>query len=412
MTVVYNPVTYSTANFTVNLNKAPGVDDVVVTLRIYSGLPAGTSIGGATAATPATGSNGGSYWNFSTDGNYLGFDGSNSMTKTITFRDRETSKTVSIPIPPKITSSSMFDNTKCFYVAIESVNENASPGDRTKAYAVINYTAPLPRIEYVTPDLGNPASSPINPAPSGGGGGDGDGCFTLDSKITMFDGSFKLLKDVVVGDKVQSGKGWGFNTVIDIEHEECLPGRKLYSINDSEAFITDNHPVYKNGQLVSMIPEFSSFAYPWLGKIKQAQTTSVKVIQEPTMVANLVLDGDFTYIVNNVPVHNILEHGYLPTLMLSSGTVDFATYQKICAIHVDTQNTEYTRMGYYWTMMPLVKFCYRNKIFAKPVSIIAKHLFLNQTTQNAIRKIWTALGKVFYKKPEINSGISLSVELV
>jgi hypothetical protein len=416
MSIVPYPVPLASAEFTVGLDKAPGVDDVVVTLKIYPGIPPGINIAGGTGAKQAVGQNyPGSQWVFSEDGNYVGFSMSNSITTTVVFKDREVSKVVSVPILPKYDSSSLFDNNKIFYVAIESVNENGvadpSLGSKMFSYAVIKYTAPKPKIEYVAPSIGNPNEEAINPpANSGGGGGDGDGCFTLNSKITMFDGSTKLLSDIVVGDKVQSGLGWGYNTVIDIERDICEPGRKLYStIESEEPFITDNHPVYKNGKLVSLISEMSSTLYPWLGKISQVNPTSVRVVQKTTEVANLILDGDHTFVVNGIAVHNILEHGYLPTLIKTYTNCSFEEYQKMTILH-NTELDYHTRMGYYITIMPLVKFCYKNSIVAKIISPIAKKIVLNKTMWKFSVKCFNIVGKIFFRKTEINNSNIANVE--
>ncbi len=129
------------------------------------------------------------------------------------------------------------------------------------------------------PATHNPAP-PVAHTPVGGGGGgsscdagctysctrgdcwcscptDGS-CFVAGTKVKMADNSLKNIEDVKIGDKV-IGKDDQINTVLHLDRPK-LSGRKLYAINGSEAFVTEDHPFLTTEGWKSRDPE-SSFTY-------------------------------------------------------------------------------------------------------------------------------------------------------
>ena len=75
------------------------------------------------------------------------------------------------------------------------------------------------------------------------GGGSGTGttsCFTFDTLVTLFDGSKIRIDDVRVGD-VLLGENNTENTVLSLIKSHLGSGQ-LYSINDSDPFVTSGHP--------------------------------------------------------------------------------------------------------------------------------------------------------------------------
>ena len=141
---------------------------------------------------------------------------------------------------------------------------------------------------------------------SDSGGGKGGVCFSPDTKITMFDGSKKLIKDVVVGDLVWNKTKTKANTVTFIEKANADDYLYLYSHTSSfKPFATVNHPLFIDGTYRSPMPE----AYIWLDAeyLEPIAVTKSKDICDT--VYNLWTTGDHTYIVNDVGTHSIVDDG-------------------------------------------------------------------------------------------------------
>ena len=75
---------------------------------------------------------------------------------------------------------------------------------------------------------------------AGGGGGGGGGCFISDTDVTLADGTTKAIQDITIGDRV-IGQDGSVNTVMDT-YQPLLGDRPLYSLNNSDAFVTGGHP--------------------------------------------------------------------------------------------------------------------------------------------------------------------------
>ncbi len=81
----------------------------------------------------------------------------------------------------------------------------------------------------------------------------GYSCFIAGTKITMSDGTFKNIEDVVVGDKVKGHKN--DNEVIKLD-PTLLATRKLYSFNNNDHyFFTSEHPFMTEEGWKSIKPE-------------------------------------------------------------------------------------------------------------------------------------------------------------
>ncbi len=146
-------------------------------------------------------------------------------------------------------------------------------------------------------------------------------CFIAGTKITMADGSIKNIEDVQIGDEL-IGKDGSVNTVLEYVRP-VLGERTLISLNDSTPFITNDHPVYmKDGTWKSFDPVATKLKYKklsdWnIGKLEvgdvietvdgvgfKIETMSEHSDRDDLQVYNFSLNGNHTYIANNLVVHN------------------------------------------------------------------------------------------------------------
>ena len=151
--------------------------------------------------------------------------------------------------------------------------------------------------------------------------GIGGSCFIAGTKVSMADGTFKNIEDVVVGDKVKGYKEE--NTVIKLD-PTLLAERKLYSFNDNEHyFFTSEHPFMTEEGWKSIKPEKTKERdgvelYEQLkGELKVGdklvtnnglvEITSInsKVINNPQLpLYNFNVSNDNSYIADGYVVHN------------------------------------------------------------------------------------------------------------
>ena len=146
-------------------------------------------------------------------------------------------------------------------------------------------------------------------------------CFIAGTKITMADGSTKNIEDVEIGDKL-IGKDKSINNVLAFVRPQ-LGNRTLISLNGSVPFMTNDHPVYmKDGTWKSFDPVATKKKYAklatWdigkleIGDIIQTNDGTGFIIEKMTehhdredlQVYNFTLDGNNTYIANELVVHN------------------------------------------------------------------------------------------------------------
>ena len=144
-------------------------------------------------------------------------------------------------------------------------------------------------------------------------------CFTGDSLVSMADGTFKMIKDVQVGDKVWNYNMTRVNTVTYVEKTLDTVYGQLYSISkDHEPFITINHPMYIDGKLSSVYPDKVYEAYPWLGMTEPLNPDRIIDATGQT-VYNLWTDGDHTYIVNGYGTTTINGDGGWGRMLVEQG---------------------------------------------------------------------------------------------
>ena len=145
-------------------------------------------------------------------------------------------------------------------------------------------------------------------------------CFVAGTLITMADGSHKCIEDVIIGDQV-IGKDGAINTVQEYIRP-LLGDRTLVGFNGGAPFITNDHPVLStDGTWKSVDPTGTASKYAAANldagqlivgdAIVTDNGTEFKIvsIQEHVhsadlQVYNFSLDGNNTYIANNLVVHN------------------------------------------------------------------------------------------------------------
>jgi hypothetical protein len=152
------------------------------------------------------------------------------------------------------------------------------------------------------------------------GGGAGC-CFVAGTKVTMADGSIKNIEDVQLGEQL-IGKDDCINTVMNFIRP-VLGDRKLVSINGSDPFVTDDHPLFVRGfgwksfDPAATKKKYKVFSETGVGQLQVGDVIEtldkvgllVESLESHTgdfdlQVYNFELDGNHTYIANNLVAHN------------------------------------------------------------------------------------------------------------
>lgn len=141
-----------------------------------------------------------------------------------------------------------------------------------------------------------------------------DPCFAAGAHITMADGSVKKIQLVKAGDMVR-GQDGSVNTVKKLIAHTGLPDGKLYVINNHDFRVTNNHPILTTDGWKTIKG----------GKVHGMDTTALKVgdmlvkldgttekvtditgynADNDTRTFNLEVDGNHTYVVDGIVVHN------------------------------------------------------------------------------------------------------------
>ena len=139
-------------------------------------------------------------------------------------------------------------------------------------------------------------------------------CFALNTKVLMGNGSFMNIQDIKVGNLVETIDGVYpvLRTLSHIKNSE----QKLFSINDNNFFVTDNHPfMTKDGwkclnidngikdymeNIPLQVGDFIQTTKGWVEVNKIQEQKSGKVDR----VYNLSVDVKESYFANNYLVHN------------------------------------------------------------------------------------------------------------
>jgi hypothetical protein len=140
-------------------------------------------------------------------------------------------------------------------------------------------------------------------------------CFDPNSLVTMADGSYKKIKDIKVGDYVMGQDGQA-NRVMGIE-TPVLGDRLMYKFNDHWAFVSEEHKILTTDGWRVFNPD--SYAVERASDevieqitvgteiVTRSGTEIVNVIETEShpydyVIYNLFVEGDHTYIVENVVV--------------------------------------------------------------------------------------------------------------
>lgn len=156
------------------------------------------------------------------------------------------------------------------------------------------------------------------------GNTDGDSpnttCFVAGTKVIMADGTEKIIENIKIGEKVL-GKDKKINTVIEYDRP-LLWSRLLYSINNSDYFVTAEHPFMTTEGRKSIDPkatllEMPNFKIDTLrigdvlikanGKKEKINTLLSIKSDEKQRLYNFKLDGNNTYFADGYLVHNKLD---------------------------------------------------------------------------------------------------------
>jgi hypothetical protein len=159
------------------------------------------------------------------------------------------------------------------------------------------------------------------PPPQGGDGCGGGGCFTADTLVTMANGKQKKISEITIGEEVMNFDRTSTNKVVFVEKISDEHFELLYSPSDKfEAFATANHPLYIDGKLHAVDPDFNYEIYPWLGKNEKLVPANI-ADPKGDMVYNLWTDGDGTFTVNGYGTTSIINDGGVIRLAYEAGEI-------------------------------------------------------------------------------------------
>ena len=145
-------------------------------------------------------------------------------------------------------------------------------------------------------------------------------CFVAGTQIAMADGSYKNIEDVALGEVVV-GKDGAHNTVLEFLRPTLgETGASLMAFNNGQPFMASDHPVYVKGQgWKSFDPAMTYSKYSMtvgkyaVGDVIETQDGagfeihSIEEYRDQDLnqtIYNFVLDGNHTYIADNLVVHN------------------------------------------------------------------------------------------------------------
>ena len=174
----------------------------------------------------------------------------------------------------------------------------------------------------VAKDVGNAVG---NAASSAGNAFVDAFCFTGDTQIIMSDGSYKLIKNIEIGDKII---GWGgtINTVTCLEIYDDVKSSQIYGFNNITPFFTDGHVFMTTDGWKSINPKQTELELPGF-KVQRLQVGDIifkikynnrKISYKPITIKslshtnlqddklyNLGIQGNNSYHANNFATHNM-----------------------------------------------------------------------------------------------------------
>ena len=235
----------------------------------------------------------------------------------------------------------------------------------------------------------------------------GSECFIPTAQVTMSDGSNKQIKDIEVGDKVMNIDG-GVNTVVATPVFN-LGNNKIHGFNGKKPFVTSMHPILTKEGWKNFNPKAYKESWPedyekvasenadgviheitendelaWKNNTDDVTYVPLKdstVLHEDSnfKVYNLTLDGDHTFIVEGLVVHNKeSESGKIictaMNKMYGFGSYRNALWMKYQSSHMAAEEYE---LGYHKLVMPLVKKMPTNNTIRTVLERLAKRRTIN-----------------------------------
>jgi hypothetical protein len=161
---------------------------------------------------------------------------------------------------------------------------------------------------------------------SGGGGGGGGGCLAYGTKVLMYDGSYKNVEDLVIGDIVKSivisglesfsDKTWMDFLTNDFQYEESLS--IIYNIKDdsySQYYLINNrlkvtfeHPIFvkRNDDYLFVQAEnllVGDFVFNSNNQFEIVD--SISIIDDVIQTININIEENDVYFGSDILVHNV-----------------------------------------------------------------------------------------------------------
>lgn len=183
-----------------------------------------------------------------------------------------------------------------------------------------------PRSGVIETQGGDPISGGGDAGGFDGGGG-GGGCFLAGTQITMADGSFKSIEDIVAGDIILEALTNTPTKVIGVKTRAHDINKWVFSLDKKvKPYITEEHPFYNNDNELCAISDLATTLAPWLGPIQIVDVPNKKKIKDAVTVYNLMLETGESHYANGVRVNNIVKTGGTYALVYK-GFLDQAAYE-------------------------------------------------------------------------------------
>ena len=212
----------------------------------------------------------------------------------------------------------------------------------------------------------------------------GSSCFVADTLVDMADGSTKKIFDVNIGDLVYNYNRTKVNRVLFIEKGKDSDFGYLYSPDQQhQPFATFNHPLYINGKLSTVDPEYMYNLYPWFGHTELIATDNT-VPPQGVMTYNLWTDGDHTYVVNGYGTTSIVGDGGLLRLMVEQGLMSYDRANEVLISFVGMGK----HIGYGLYVLNQLS----GKLNIKPVNRLSAWVF-NDDSRVVAKKIFFGVAK-------------------
>ena len=237
-------------------------------------------------------------------------------------------------------TNGIFNPVKEIYIKANGVwnNVRSTYIKQAGAWLAINGST-TPQFENVANQFGiNPRSGVIETqggdvvsggGESGGfdGGGGGGGCFLAGTQITMADGTFKTIEDIIAGDIILEALSNTPAQVIGVKARAHDVSKWVFSLDSNVApYITEEHPFYNDANELCAISDLATTLAPWLGPIKVVEVANKIKITQAVTVYNLMLATGESHYANGLRVNNIVKTGGTYALVYR-GFLDQITYE-------------------------------------------------------------------------------------